>query len=218
MGALILNAASMIERPALVSFASNSRQESTNFESPAPTIPASCINTQQNSQASVVADATVCLSFCLGPFSQDLISIHEDDAKHQVRSYGGGPDVQPGQLYENDALREIGISPLEPLKPPAMEALEFLVDCTTMIAATVQGALIPAKFYVELLQALVQDGNTELVLRTLDIGKTKVKIGTKDMISVARLEDIARRTIQGKRSETPFDVEKNVMHDEMNIN
>ena len=48
--ALILNAASMIERPALVSFASNSRQESTNFESPAPTIPASCINTQQNSQ------------------------------------------------------------------------------------------------------------------------------------------------------------------------
>ena len=98
----------------------------------------------------------MCLSFCLGPFSQDLISIHEDDAKHQVRSYGGGPDVQPGQLYENDALREIGISPLEPLKPPAMEALEFLVECTTMIAATVQGALIPAKFYVELLQALVQ--------------------------------------------------------------
>ena len=60
-----------------------------------------------------------------------------------------------------------------------------------------------------------QDGNRELVLRTLDIGKSKVKVGTNDMMSVARLEDIARRTVQGKRAGPAFNVNEIVVNNDL---
>ena len=94
------------------------------------------------------------------------------------------------------------MSDIPALSKPSHEALEFLVDCASMIA-TQDGALLFPDFYMELLKALSTEGSSELTSTVLDIGKSnKLRVKNDNMIKFSKIEELARRSIQGKRLAT----------------
>merc|ERR1711907_75433 len=136
--------------------------------------------------------------------SKHLQKIRDEDARHQVNSYGhrdhmtgdttedgdsskSASDELRNSMYKGDSLSEYGFSPDEPLGAPTNEALEFLVDCAGMMAG-IAGSPIPGQFYQELLRAAVSaDSNTEMVTRLLDLGKNKINISRVDMMTISKL-------------------------------
>lgn len=218
---LILNAVAIMERRVAFAEWQQVEVDSSDFESMSisgPRIPVSSINTQNASRNRVLKDTTECLSISLGVYSKHLQKIREEDAKHQVNSYGnrdnasddkdssdsnGSDNELRDSMYKGDSLSEYGFPPDEPLGAPSKEALEFLVECAAMVAG-IAGSPIPGQFYQELLRAVVSaDGNAEMVTSLLDLGKNKININREDMMLISKLEDAARRSVQEKRQMTP---------------
>merc|ERR1711959_405793 len=100
------------------------------------------MGTKFSSQAQVLKDATECMSLCLGYYSKHLAKIQKEDAKHQIKSYGGNDGSYSDRdsnsdrdiSTRGDSLSEYGFPPEQSLGPPTTEALEFLVDCTEVIS------------------------------------------------------------------------------------
>merc|ERR1711871_1457255 len=215
---LILNAVALMERSVAFAEWQQLEVDSSDFDSlsiSGPRIPASSINTKNTSPTRVLKEATEYLSISLGVYSKHLQKIREEDAKHQVNSYGnrdniGDDNVSSGSsgsasddlrdsMYKGDSLSEYGFTPDEPLGTPSKEALNFLVDCAAMVAG-IEGSPIPGQFYQELLRAVVSaDSNAEMVTRLLDLGKNKININREDMVTISKLEEAARRSVQGRR-------------------
>lgn len=154
----------------------------------------------------VVEDSVEGLSHCMGLYSSHMNKIQKEDGLHQTLSYGGGLGGDNSETASTVDLREYGFSSEQTLGKPTVESLEFLVDCVTMIASQ-EGTLLPGYFYMELLQALSVEGSPELTSRVLDIGQTKsIRVQSPDMVKMSKVEDVARRSIQGRRLNQPFSV------------
>ena len=111
---------------------------------------------------------------------------------------GGGSASQTSFTWSDFGL----MSDIPALSKPSHEALEFLVDCASMIA-TQDGALLCTDFYMELLKALSTEGSSELTSTMLDIGKSKkLRVKNDNMIKFSKIEELALRSIQGKRLAT----------------
>merc|ERR1711871_690769 len=215
---LILNAVALMERSVAFAEWQQLEVDSSDFDSlsiSGPRIPASSIDTKNTSPTRVLKEATECLSISLGVYSKYLQKIRKEDARHQLASYddrGSDSDSERGHssssssseeitssMYKSDSLSEYGFPPDQPLGPPSKEALNFLVDCTAIMAG-IAGNPIPGQFYQELLRAVVSvEGNDELTTRLLDLGKNKININREDIMTISKLEDAARRVVQGSR-------------------
>merc|ERR1711871_1716212 len=229
---LILNAVALMERRVAFAEWQEAELDPHDFESMSisgPLISASSINTQRTSRSRVLKDTTECLSISLGVYSKHLQRIRGEDARHQVNSYANrdnltdeSEDKDEGSstsdklrnsVYKGDSLSEYGFSPDEPLGAPTKEALEFLIDCAGMVAG-IAGSPIPGQFYQELLRAMASaDGNSEMVTSLLDLGKNKINTSREDVITISKLEDAARRSVQGKRMTPSYSTDSSSKYD-----
>lgn len=216
---LILNAVALMERSVAFAEWQQLEVDSSDFDSlsiSGPRIPASSINTKNTSPTRVLKEATEYLSISLGVYSKYLQKIRKEDARHQVNSLddrgsdsyserehsssssSSGEEIT-SSMYKSDSLSEYGFPPDQPLGTPSKEALNFLVDCTAIMAG-IAGNPIPGQFYQELLRAVVSvEGNGEMTTRLLDLGKNKINISREDIMTISKLEDAARRVVQGSR-------------------
>merc|ERR1711871_1379697 len=216
---LILNAVALMERSVAFAEWQQLEVDSSDFDSlsiSGPRIPASSINTKNTSPTRVLKEATEYLSISLGVYSKYLQKIRKEDARHQVTSYddrgsdsyserehsssssSSGEEIT-SSMYKSDSLSEYGFPPDQPLGTPSEEALNFLVDCTAIMAG-IAGNPIPGQFYQELLRAVVSvGGNGEMTMRLLDLGKNQINISREDIMTISKLEDAARRVVQGSR-------------------
>ena len=122
-------------------------------------------------------------------------------------------DKLRNSVYKGDSLSEYGFSPDEPLGAPTKKALEFLIDCAGMVAG-IAGSPIPGQFYQELLRAVASaDGNSEMVTSLLDLGKNKINTSREDVITISKLEDAARRSVQGKRMTPSYSTDSSSKYD-----
>jgi hypothetical protein len=97
-------------------------------------------------------------------------------------------------------FREFGFSQGEvDLATPDVFTLQTLVEFVSLIASK-DGSLIEPTFYADLLRALISEASPELIARVLDIGKaSNLKVQRVDMSMLTKIEELARRAIQGKR-------------------
>lgn len=162
-------------------------------------LPQSMIVIGQESPQSVLFDSCDALSVALGSYSQRLVRLTLEDARKAVSTkYENDEDkLSASDSYD---FREFGFSQGEvDLATPDIFSLQTLVEFVTLIAAK-DGSLIEPNFYADLLRALISEASPELIAQVLDIGKSShLKVQRVDMSMLTKIEELARRAIQGKR-------------------